>query len=148
MYTIHTDFPEFLDAVPAVDAARVVYIQQVTPLVETTMRVIASGLYLTAAGDHAQHVHAAHVRIEKVSLYGAEPQEVRHAALMQRLQTARELVTAALLDRGITVRAGMISVPGLMDDIKRFDCRHDLWQMTVDGDSRTLVPRAAAQRTA
>jgi hypothetical protein len=144
MYTIHTDFPQFLDAVPAVDGARVVYMQDVSPLVEKTMRVIASGLYLTAAGDT---VHAAHLRVERTSLYGAEPQEDRHAAIMQRLQTARDLVVAALHDRGITARSGMIAVPGLMDDIKRFDCHHDLWQVVVDGDSRTLVC-GPAQRAA
>lgn len=121
-----------------------VYIQETSVIADTTMRVLRTGLYLTAGVSETQ-VHAAHIRVEMASLFtGAASEEQVHAAMIERLAEARRCVERAIhTHTDGTTGSGMVLVPGLLDDIKRCSCSHALWTWNSHaGDvmDRRLIP--------
>lgn len=139
MYIIHEDVEGFLQVVRQ-STAGTVYVQDTSIVVEPTARVLRTGLYLTTPGHEGDVVHAAHIRIESAALFQCQQSEdVVRQAMMQRMQDARACVHDALTGLPCVTRSGMALVPGLLEDIKRFQCAHTLW--TWEGDVRDPMNR-------
>lgn len=135
MYVIHTDL---YGLPPTLRPGTPLYVEAFTceefahglP-VRLTSAVIVSGL----GADDAAHV--ARLVVEHADLLCADPRAVR-AAVCARTEQARQVVAAAAARSGRSVVRGLVSAPGLRDDLGRYEAQHDLWhwERSADGERR------------
>jgi hypothetical protein len=93
-------------------------------------------------GYYTDEVHTVRIPVEQVSLL-TEDRQVPPQVYARREQAAR-LVEASIHRhcKLATVRRGVLLVPGLRDDIERYETSHDLWNWQgdlKDPRTRTLV---------
>ncbi len=141
MYIIHEEFQEFLDVVALADSDAPVYIQTNIVMAEPASRALRTGMYVTAAVSDAV-VHAAHLRIESALLFSCQwTEEQVRESMIRRLSEARQCVEAAFHAQNRATMCGMALVPGLLDDIKRFNCSHALWSWEDDQQQDVMARR-------
>ena len=140
-YCIHLSLDSFIAAVQVSDVGdEPIYVQETSKpdYVQNIPAGLMSIITCTAA-DVAGTIHAVRIPVERVLTLGDAGAVQR--AVSARLQQAIGLVKAAL--PGDDFRAGVLLVPGLLDDLQKFEGSQELWtwENARDPIERTLVPR-------
>lgn len=137
MYVIHTDL---YGLPPALRPGTPLYVEAFTREefshgmpVRLISEVLVSGL---GADDVA---HVARLVVERAGLLQANPNAV-NALVAGRAEQARQIVVAALERSGAQVVRGLVSAPGLRNDLAAYEARHGLWHWEqAQSGARELV---------
>jgi hypothetical protein len=139
-YVIHLSLESFIAAVQVSDVGdEPIYVQETSkPRYVHQIQMGIESIITVTAADVGGTIHAARIMVEYADLIGREA-ETRQA-MGERLVQALKLVRAAL--PGDQFREGVMLAPGLLDDLQRFKCSHDLWswENTKDPVERRIVP--------